>query len=118
MSVCVDIKKSMHVDILVIDIYVDIFYLPKTFLSRQIFLKSPLGRDVRPRKIFCDGDVLCCRVLAVTGGVGGVSMVSRRKILSRSRDDLNLDTEDYKEHAAHHQDDTWYSKEKLYKVLH
>jgi len=42
-------------------------------------------------------------------------MVSRRKILSRSRDDLNLDTEDYKEHAAHHQDDTWYSKEKLYK---
>ena len=28
MSVCVDIKKSMHVDILVIDIYVDIFYLP------------------------------------------------------------------------------------------
>ena len=47
---------------------------------------------------------------------GGVSMVSRRKILSRSRDDLNLDTEDYKEHAAHHQDDTWYSKEKLYKV--
>ena len=66
--------------------------------------------------LFCDDDVLCCRVLAVTGG--GVSMVSRRKILSRSRDDLNLDTEDYKEHAAHHQDDTWYSKEKLYKVLH
>ena len=52
----------MHVDILVIDIYVDIFYLPKTFLSRQIFLKAPLGRDVRPREIFCDGDVLCCSV--------------------------------------------------------
>ena len=102
----------MHVDI---DIYVDIFYLAKTFLRRQIFLKVPLGRDARPREIFCDDDVLCCRVLAVTGG--GVSMVSRRKILSRSRDDLNLDTEDYKEHAAHHQDDTWYSKEKLYKVL-
>ena len=62
--------------------------------------------------------MMCCvAVSAVTGGVGGVSMVSRRKILSRSRDDLNLDTEDYKEHAAHHQDDTWYSKEKLYKVL-
>ena len=64
MSVCVDIKKSMHVDI---DIYLDIFYLTKTFLRRQIFLKAPLGRDARPREIFCDDDVLCCRVLAVTG---------------------------------------------------
>ena len=44
-----------------------------------------------------------------------VKMVSRRKILSRSRDDLNLD-EDYKDITSHHQDDTWYSKEKLYKV--
>ena len=44
-----------------------------------------------------------------------VRMVSRRKILSRSRDDLNLD-EDYKDLSSHHQDDTWYSKEKLYKV--
>ena len=44
-----------------------------------------------------------------------VKMVSRRKILSRSRDDLNLD-EDYKDLSSHHQDDTWYSKEKLYKV--
>ena len=113
MSVCVDIKKSMHVDILVIDIYVDIFI----YLSRKIFLKAPLGRDVRPREIFCDGDVLCCSVGGGRVEGGGVSMVSRRKILSRSRDDLNLDTEDYKEHAAHHQDDTWYSKEKLYKVL-
>ena len=43
-------------------------------------------------------------------------MVSRRKILSRSRDDLNLD-DDFKEVTqAHFQDDTWYSKEKLYKV--
>ena len=92
-------------------------YLPKTFLSRQIFLKAPLGRDVRPREIFCDDDVLCCSVGGDRVEGGGVSMVSRRKILSRSRDDLNLDTEDYKEHAAHHQDDTWYSKEKLYKVL-
>lgn len=31
MSVCVDIKKSMHVDILVIDIYVDIFIYLKLF---------------------------------------------------------------------------------------
>ena len=44
-----------------------------------------------------------------------VKMVSRRKILSRSRDDLNLD-DDYKDFSAHFQDDTWYSKEKLYKV--
>ena len=44
-------------------------------------------------------------------------MVSRRKILSRSRDDLNLD-DDFggKQLTAHFQDDTWYSKEKLYKV--
>jgi len=41
-------------------------------------------------------------------------MVSRRKILSRSRDDLNLD-EEYKDYTDHYQDDTWYSKEKLYK---
>lgn len=40
-------------------------------------------------------------------------MVSRRKILSRSRDDLNL------EHQYQQQDDeedVWYQKEKLYKV--
>jgi len=34
--------------------------------------------------------------------------------LSRSRDDLNMD-DDYKDYSDHHQDDTWYSKEKLYK---
>ena len=62
--------------------------------------------------------MMCCVAECWRWPGGGVSMVSRRKILSRSRDDLNLDTEDYKEHAAHHQDDTWYSKEKLYKVLH
>lgn len=39
-------------------------------------------------------------------------MVSRRKILSRSRDDLTLGDEREKGHS---QDDTWYSKEKLYK---
>jgi len=38
-------------------------------------------------------------------------MVSRRKILSRSRDDLTLG----EERTKHTQDDTWYSKEKLYK---
>lgn len=40
-------------------------------------------------------------------------MVSRRKILSRSRDDLNL------EHQYQQQDDEediWYQKDKLYKV--
>jgi len=46
-----------------------------------------------------------------------LTMVSRRKILSRSRDDLNMD-DDYKDYTDHHQDDTWYSKEKLYKVLY
>ncbi|GAB0088478.1 integral component of membrane [Sergentomyia squamirostris] len=42
-------------------------------------------------------------------------MVSRRKILSRSRDDLNLD------HSYHQQqedeEDVWYQKEKLYKAV-
>lgn len=41
-------------------------------------------------------------------------MVSRRKILSRSRDDLTTD-DDHKDYADHYVDDTWYSKEKLYK---
>jgi len=42
------------------------------------------------------------------------AMVSRRKILSRSRDDLTND-EDYRDYTDHYLDDTWYSKEKLYK---
>ncbi|EEC05964.1 hypothetical protein IscW_ISCW017870 [Ixodes scapularis] len=39
------------------------------------------------------------------------AMISRRKILSRSRDELNVDftTED--------EEDVWYQKEKLFKVL-
>lgn len=42
-------------------------------------------------------------------------MVSRRKILSRSRDDLTLDDDGGRGGGKHQQDDTWYSKEKLYK---
>lgn len=38
-------------------------------------------------------------------------MVSRRKILSRSRDDLNLDQAYYRD-----EEDVWYQKETLYKV--
>lgn len=38
-------------------------------------------------------------------------MVSRRKILSRSRDELHSDFYNHEE-----QDDIWLSKEKLYKV--
>ena len=37
-------------------------------------------------------------------------MVSRRRILSRSRDDLNLDN------FPEEEDDVWHIKEKLYKV--
>ena len=48
--------------------------------------------------------------------VRSVKMVSRRKILSRSRDDLNLEDDYTKpDKTAHFQDDTWYSQEKLYK---
>ena len=36
-------------------------------------------------------------------------MVSRRKILSQSRDELN-----FRSHEE--EDDTWYNKDKLYKV--
>lgn len=38
-------------------------------------------------------------------------MVSRRKILSRSRDDLHLDAP-----VPEDEEDIWYHKEKLYKV--
>lgn len=40
-------------------------------------------------------------------------MVSRRKILSRSRDDLNLDST-YQQQAE--EEDVWHQKEKLFKV--
>lgn len=40
-------------------------------------------------------------------------MVSRRKILSRSRDDLNLDQTF---NPQEEEEDVWYQKEKLYKV--
>ena len=47
-------------------------------------------------------------------------MVSRRKILSRSRDDLNLeDSNSFRPDragAAAEEEDVWYAKEKLYKV--
>ena len=44
-----------------------------------------------------------------------VAMVSRRKILSRSRDDLNLDNSFRP--GKTEEDDVWYAKEKLYKVI-
>ena len=37
-------------------------------------------------------------------------MVSRRKILSRSRDDLNMEA------PPEEEEDIWYNKDKLYKV--
>jgi len=42
-------------------------------------------------------------------------MVSRRKILSRSRDDLTLGDEPQVRSSSTQDTDTWYSKEKLYK---
>ncbi|CAO1413228.1 unnamed protein product [Diamesa tonsa] len=41
------------------------------------------------------------------------SMVSRRKILSRSRDDLNLDQKTYMQQEE--EEDIWYQKDKLFK---
>ena len=48
------------------------------------------------------------------GGGGGVvgKMVSRRKILSRSRDDLNTEQPAMQEE----EEDVWYQRDKLYKV--
>jgi hypothetical protein len=40
------------------------------------------------------------------------TMVSRRRILSRSRDDLNLDIVEAPE------EDVWYQRDKLFKVSH
>lgn len=42
-------------------------------------------------------------------------MVSRRKILSRSRDDLNLEHQ-YHQQQQEDEEDIWYQKDKLYKV--
>ena len=49
------------------------------------------------------------------GAVGTIprEMVSRRKILSRSRDDLNLERAYVQQED---EDDVWYQKEKLFKV--
>ena len=41
-------------------------------------------------------------------------MVSRRRILSRSRDDLNLDSTFNTQ--PEEEEDVWYNKDKLYKV--
>ena len=43
------------------------------------------------------------------GPTNGGEMVSRRKILSRSRDDLHME-------APPDEEDVWYQKEKLFKV--
>ena len=47
-------------------------------------------------------------------GPSNGEMVSRRKILSRSRDDLNLDGP--VPHSDQDEEDIWYNREKLYKV--
>lgn len=43
-------------------------------------------------------------------------MVSRRKILSRSRDDLNLEHHQHQYVTQDDEEDIWYQKDKLYKV--
>lgn len=43
-------------------------------------------------------------------------MISRRRILSRSRDDLNLDAGAGFPVQVEEEEDVWYNKEKLYKV--
>ncbi|TRY72070.1 hypothetical protein TCAL_05410 [Tigriopus californicus] len=78
-----------------------------------------------------NGGVLSSGNTAIVGGGGGggggpggtgssrrpsppvVAMVSRRKILSRSRDDLHMDNAAFQ---YREEDDVWYQKEKLYKT--
>lgn len=43
-------------------------------------------------------------------------MISRRRILSRSRDDLNLDSGVGFPVQVEDEEDVWYNKDKLYKV--
>lgn len=43
-------------------------------------------------------------------------MISRRRILSKSRDDLNLDSGVGFPVQVEEEEDVWYNKEKLYKV--
>lgn len=43
-------------------------------------------------------------------------MISRRRILSRSRDDLNLDSGVGFPVQVEEEEDVWYNKDKLYKV--
>jgi len=43
-------------------------------------------------------------------------MISRRRILSRSRDDLNLDSGIGFPVQVEEEEDVWYNKDKLYKV--
>lgn len=43
-------------------------------------------------------------------------MVSRRKILSRSRDDLNVDQTFVQHQQQQFEEDVWYQKDKLFKV--
>ena len=50
-----------------------------------------------------------CFLLFSCGPTNGGEMVSRRKILSRSRDDLHME-------APPDEEDVWYQKEKLFKV--
>jgi hypothetical protein len=51
-------------------------------------------------------------VKTINGSKGGGDMVSRRKILSRSRDDLSSDV--FVQHQE--EEDVWYQKEKLFRV--
>ena len=50
-------------------------------------------------------------IVSVDSDNTDVIMVSRRRILSQSRDELN-----FRSHHETEEDDTWYNKDKLYKV--
>ena len=55
--------------------------------------------------------IVFCLSFFSCGPSNSGEMVSRRKILSRSRDDLNLD-----QNPEIEEEDVWYQKEKLFKV--
>uniref|UniRef100_A0A182MWC8 Uncharacterized protein n=1 Tax=Anopheles culicifacies TaxID=139723 RepID=A0A182MWC8_9DIPT len=86
-----------------------------TIDNREVF-----GGVSEPSSGIVDRSKICKSDLALNGTyrLGSLEatlpreMVSRRKILSRSRDDLNLDQSYI---TQEEEEDVWYQKEKLYK---
>ena len=89
-------------------------------MSKCPILKICLFLQSRPTDFKFHKKWFICIIFSLICSLGTLEstlpreMVSRRKILSRSRDDLNLD-QSYV--AQEEEEDIWYQKDKLYKVI-